>query len=277
MIDIIGLYEGLLPETDLDAMVTAEKLFDHLGYYKHSLALQELVGVKAFENDDKAQNSYNVYYHHTLFIISQFGIVITADGVADVNLQKLVVVLEGLVALEDPDNVDVIDEVLNEELDSPNLILSTVLAQVTDLTMTDFMEFIEDADPAVIDKLRQMSSDLFLDLEIVETTKEIRNRFKNLMQDAKKGPTYEFAVQLQELPVSREAVYSYIIPRIVEENDKSMYEVALAIVGAEVLANTRPDMIRDRALQAREELLPPGFDLADIDIDDIVTEFIENE
>ncbi|QNI21079.1 hypothetical protein [Vibrio phage vB_pir03] len=270
MIDIIALYDGILPPADIEAMVHTEQLFDHFTYAAHELSVIELMAVRAFENDDKAQQTYGVYYAHALKLINLFG-VHTAEGLdAPLTLKNLNVLLEGLSVMDDPDNLDVLQSFVTDETETEEVLLAKMIAELTESTFGEIVEWIGQVDPALFDKMIEIAEEDSVEFDIISRGRVIRDRYLSFMQDQKSGPVYEFVTRVTELPVTRAAVYEAIAEALLEINNASL--LAIELVAAEIISGTKDDMLEVNARAARLNLLPHQ-ELVDRYIGEVVEEF----
>ncbi|UKZ10902.1 hypothetical protein CZP2022_179 [Vibrio phage C-ZP2022] len=270
MIDIIALYDGILPPADIEAMVHTENLFDHFTYAAHELSVIELMAVKAFENDDKAQQTYGVYYAHALRLINLFG-VRTAEGLdAPLTLRNINVLLEGLSVMDDPDNLDVLQSFVTDETETEEVLLAKIIAELTEAKFGEIVEWIGQVDPALFDKMIEIAEEDSVEFDIISRARLVRDRYLRFMQDQKSGPVYEYVVQVTELPVTRGAVYEAIASQLEEINNATL--AAIELVAAEIISGTKDDMLEINAKSARLNLLPQK-EIVDRYISEAVEEF----
>lgn len=270
MKDVIALYEGLLPMAQLEQMFRTDDLFDQFTYTGHTLQLSELMGVKDFENDEKASHTYGIYRSHAEIILGYFGISLNVDDVP--TLTDVNDVLEAMINLDDIDNVDIIDQVLNEESENSSWILSGIVSHMSERPRIAISDIIDEVDPALIDKLKIMSSDIELDFEVFQNAQRIRTMYLGLMQDSKSGPVYEQVIKTETLPM-----YSAPLIKAVMDDIASMSDLeasALELVALQVVIGTDVKNIVVEAKSMREEYLPLGKDAVDIHIEDIFEEHL---
>lgn len=257
MLGVIGLFEGILSDFDIEQMVISEQLFDQFTYSDHTLSLNELIGVKEFENDEKASKAFEIYYFHVRRILGMLGVIPSVE-VTHATANEM---LEAMLSIDSPDNTDILDEVLSEESENSMWILAGIIAELSDLTRTDVMEALEEVDGSMVRRLKELSNDSEVKFEIIETTRVIRHDFLKLMQDRKNGPVYEEVIKAEQFPMPKVPLIEAVSKTITNMTDDDL--IAEELLGIMVVTDTPKDEMIRQALELRETLLPVGNDAVD--------------
>lgn len=274
MYDIIALYDGVGSESDLEEMAKTETLFDHFTYTGHELSIIEVMANKEMENSDMFGITYQTYYAHALRLINAFGIT-TAEGLASpLTLKQLNQMLEALSLIDNVDNRDLLESLVTDDAEDPEYIIAQFIAEITEARFGDCIEWIGSVDPALMDKLLDMAENEDVEFDVISRTRQIRDAYLRLLQDARSGPMYEFVRQQTELPITRKVILdsvSHLIPDL-----SSDYLIAHELVAVEVIAGAKDEVLELNAKQLRFDLMPMK-DRVDRYIEEIVQEFLDDE
>jgi hypothetical protein len=259
MLDVIGLYDGLIKPADLAAIVSANELFEQSGYHNHELPIIETTAIREMENDDKAATIYQIFYDHVDACIMEFGIVLNRDSDEKISLTAMVELLTALLSLDDPSLRDFIAENLDRESDDPAYIIADLLTEFMEKDLMSIYVLFSSVDVALIDKLQELVGDPDLHADLVAQHAAIRERYLNFIKDDKVGIVYEHATRLVTLPASIESTMIHLAEKL----DSVFDPVVLAreVYGLTILAGFKDDELLDRAVRALNDHLPDKADL----------------
>lgn len=275
MLDILSAYEGILTPEDLNSIYESQRLLTHLHYENHTLALTEILSVREFENNDKADITFNTMHFHIAKVIGLFGIELADDTSDDMPLHAMNKILEGLSALDDPANQDLLDSFAQEELGDYTFGFCELLAEITDTTAGNLVDYIESVDPALIFRIRELGNQTLVELSSFEQSKEIKMNILTLLQDQKSGPLYEYATSLANVPVVKQTLVEALLPSL-RELDRN-YDLAMSLLGMSILMGVKKDHMIDSAIALREELFFDKSGEIDVIIQNIHGEFMSDE
>ncbi|CAH0448054.1 hypothetical protein SM033_00230 [Vibrio phage vB_VpaM_sm033] len=274
MYDIIALYDGVVAPHDLEEMAKTETLFDHFTYTGHELSIVEVMANKEMENSDMAGITFQTYYAHALRLINAFGIT-TAEGLASpLTLKQLNQLLEALSIADHVDNRDVLEHIVTDESEDPEIVIARLVAELTEATFGDCVEWIGRVDPALFDKMLEVAEAEDVEFDMINRSRMIRDRYLSLLQDARQGPVYEFVRQVAELPVTRKVVIEAVSAALGDV--KEPYLLAHNLVAIEIITGAKDDVLEINAKSLRFDLFPT-MDRVDRYIEEVVQEFLEDE
>lgn len=264
MYEYITALESHFTEDDAKAMAEAEQLLDHLEYYDHQLPIKNLMGLIDLEDGDKAIQLYRHYYDAIDTVIMMFGIKLVRDGIEQPILRFATEILGALTALDDPENIDVIEEGMSIESDDPNYIFSHIVSLMTIYEPMAIYTQIESVDAALLNLLKIKSRSPELTAEAMAETKVIRANFiafQDTQKLVKTMPVYTVLKQAESLPISLALAVKKIEPELKElilPKDKALNIYALLVA-----ANVAYEDRLLKAITVREDVY--GEEGRDID------------
>ncbi|AXH70832.1 hypothetical protein [Vibrio phage BONAISHI] len=252
MYDTIGLYDGLIKPADLEAIVKAETLFQNTGYHHHEYPLLEVLAIKDFENDEKASQTYNIYYEHVDTAIMLFGVKLHRNQDVENTLVEMVEILDALLSLDDPDQAEVINESISNEVSDPIMILALILSEFTELQTMKLVTMMESVDDSLINALKKIVVNPDLHEDILMETARIRKDYLTFIGDVKEGPVYDYVKNVQELPVPFDIAMMGIGEQIQQVYDPAT--VAYELYSLSILSGLEKDAIVEKAMAVAWEL-----------------------
>ena len=258
--EFIYLVSDMLPDEHVKQISAIENMADRFSYVDHYPLLQRMLtdGSETSEIGipDFVFNTYNDVLH---ILISKHDIKLSDFELSTEEKIKLV---EGLLALTDNFNTDIIDNIVTQD-NSSEEILAELLGELTDIAMPHWFMAFEEVDIALIFKIRQLSTNAEFLAEVSADVEVIRSRLKKVGNLLGKEVFNSVVPGVSTLPVPIEAFVNNPVFR--EATDP--YEIASGLIYA-LLFNGARD-----ASDVNDGLIR----LIDDNISDISRSYVENE
>lgn len=254
MLDIIGLYDGLLKTDDLEAIVHAIKVFEASGYQNHELQMVEITAIKDLENDNKAEMMYQLFYEHVDTCLMEFGIRVNREGDEAVSLNFMVEMLDAMLGLDDPEMRDFIAEALDDTNDDPAYVLADLLSEFMDQEIMEIYTALTSVDISLIQNLRKLVGDPDLHEDTVELQNQIRGRYLGFVKENRNGLVYQIATRLLQLPASRNTIMEEISEQLSMIRDADV--IAFEVFSLALLSGSTKETVLDDATHMVNEYVP---------------------
>lgn len=241
---------GLLPNSRIEALSEAEDLFEYMNFSGHHYALNNIIGGDPVDTGIEYGNSIeSCYYDALIENLSVFGIRVTAEVM---SVSELVEIMRGMVSLSHPNNLDIIEDIMDEE-GSPGETLATLLSEVSFKDNLWFLDRFDYVDPDLMIRIRAEVNDIEFAEEMDELKVEIVNRYRNYMTPEKAGFVYEQLDDVSFLPMNYRTMVIAMQKELKLLNDEALIEELFQL---NILSNSDVDDFIDNVSLVAKAFYP---------------------
>lgn len=251
MKDLLPLLEGVVTPSDYENIMRAETLFDRLEYTEHQKFFTDIFSQEGqIGYTQMGEMIYGLYEQTVDDILISMGVTVADRD--DCRLLYLNDILELMLQIEDPDNMDVISAALVDDEDDPINNLSAMLSELGPQNIEYYAMRFESVDPALFSRIKMQSGSMDLTADASMESRAIAQAVKKFQGNYPMGPVYRHLLKQTSFPV----MFSTAISELGGDIANQAYgeQMAHSLYMLTIAANLPREERVDYALRAREDI-----------------------